>query len=148
MPTQVNVSISFQAESPDDARRIVDGWDASVIPVGSAVNVTTTDVLASGTVDGDGNIVPPGLPTPTLDSLDPDHAAVGDVTLVVHGTGFMAGAVIVFNDNDEVTQFVSDSEVSAVVGVSEPGNYPVAVRNPDGSLSPLASFTADEAPSA
>ena len=84
--------------------------------------------------------------TLVVTGLDPALARVGDpaTTLRVRGTGFVDGAVIVFNGGDEPTTFVAASEVTtivdpttAVVAVA----VPVTVRNPDGTVADPLYFT-------
>jgi len=83
---------------------------------------------------------------PTLTALQPATAIIGDpsFTLQVTGTDFVDGAVIVFAGLDEPTTFVSATEVTTGIDMSVwlgPDAVPVAVRNPDGGVSPSLSFT-------
>jgi hypothetical protein len=54
---------------------------------------------------------------PTLTSISPDTAVIGDaaVTMVCSGSGFAVSSEVVFAGNPEPTTFVSETEVSAVV---------------------------------
>jgi hypothetical protein len=79
---------------------------------------------------------PPGSvlnPLPfTVESLDPSEAELGgaDVTLHVHGTGFVDGMQIVFNGGLETTVFVSETELTTIVKpstASEAIDVPVSV---------------------
>jgi hypothetical protein len=75
--------------------------------------------------------VPP--PPPVVTALEPDTVAIGapSFTLHVHGTGFAAGAVIVFAGHDEPTTMVSPTEVTTGVNMAVwvgPDAVPVAVR--------------------
>ncbi len=86
--------------------------------------------------------------SPTLDSLDPATAEWGegaaDVTMHAIGSGFLDGAVIVFNNGDEGTVFVSDTDLTTVVqGSTASGAWtvPVKVRNPDGTETGEQQFT-------
>lgn len=57
-------NVNFQTASAADAQAIVDAW---TIPEGANVSLMVSEVLTQGTVDGDGNIVPPdqlGAPPP------------------------------------------------------------------------------------
>ncbi len=77
-------------------------------------------------------VAPPAAPV--IEALDPDEAELGsaDLILHVHGTGFTAESVIVFNGGDEVTDFVSETELTTGVKPSLVGAaivVPVAVRN-------------------
>lgn len=87
-----------------------------------------------------------GGAAPTATSLNPATAVIGDpdVTLSVTGTGFVDGAVIVFNGGDETTTFVSETEVTTTVRPSTAvvaAAVPVSVRNPDSQVSGELSFT-------
>lgn len=84
-----------------------------------------------------------------ITSLNPDHAEIGsaDVTLHVIGTGFTEDAVIVFNNGDEATVFVSDAELTTVVQpgtATTAGSFPVMVRQADGESNVLQ-FVFEEA---
>lgn len=88
---------------------------------------------------------------PVLTSLDPDTATLGDpdVTLRCLGSGFNVDSVIVFNGGDELTTFVSDSEVTTIVRpstASVAGSYPVLVRNIDDQETGSLDFTFTAAP--
>src|SRR5262249_28594187 len=69
-----------------------------------------------------------------IHTLEPPVAALGwaPFTLHVHGNGFVDGAVIVWNGVDEVTTFVSATEVTTGVDMSTATtamSIPVYVRN-------------------
>jgi IPT/TIG domain len=88
-------------------------------------------------------------PAPTLDSLKPAEAALGDPDLAVscQGSGFTAESVIVFNGGDEPTTFVDDTEVTTVVKPSTAtvaGSFPVSVRNADRQQTEPLNFTFTE----
>lgn len=99
-----------------------------------------------------GEIEPPPEPpaAPTVEALTPNSAVSGaaaDITMVVTGTGFTEGSVITFNDLDEPTTFISDTEVSTGVKPSlfvVPAVCPVAVRDAGGTSNAL-DFTFTEA---
>lgn len=73
---------------------------------------------------------------PTIDHLLPDSAPAGgsDLRLYVHGTGFMADSVIVFNDNEEPTTMDASGILSTGVraGMFEvPADVEVKVKTGD-----------------
>jgi hypothetical protein len=80
-------------------------------------------------------------------ALDPATVAIGapSFTLHVHGSGFAAGSVIVFNGYDEPTTVVSATEVTTGVNMAvwtAPSlPLPVTVRNGDGQESAPLPFT-------
>jgi hypothetical protein len=87
-----------------------------------------------------------GGTAPVLASLTPATVALGapSFTLHVHGTGFAAGAVIVFAGKDEPTTWVSDTEVTTGVDMAVwvgPDTVPVVVRGVDSGASNALSFT-------
>jgi len=91
---------------------------------------------------------PPGeeAPPPTVDSLVPNSATLGDpdFTISVLGTGFDEESVIVFNGFDEPTTVVSDTEVQTGVNMAvwaAPVAVDVQVRSGAGVLSNAQTFT-------
>lgn len=116
-----------------------------------------TDFLASldpnrgdgGGDDGNGDGGEPAAP-PVLTSISPATAVVGDAdfTMTAQGSGFTADSVIVFNDGEEPTTFVSDTELTTIVMPSTASGavvVPVLVRNADGDSDPQDfTFTAAE----
>ena len=98
-----------------------------------------------------------GLPfttKPKISALDPASTHVGSTafTLVITGSDFLPGAVIMFGDNTLEPVFRSGAELEAHVPaalVAEAGAIGVRVRNPKGELSSIAKFTvADDPPRA
>ncbi|MBI3596651.1 MAG: carboxypeptidase regulatory-like domain-containing protein [Nitrospirae bacterium] len=77
----------------------------------------------------------PNNPVPQATALSPSYilAGSGDFVLTVSGSNFVNTAVIHFNNQALVTNFVSGSKLVAVVPaslVTPAGNYPVNVFNP------------------
>lgn len=98
-------------------------------------------------VDAEDPAAGPGPGTaPTISSLMPNTAVIGDpsFTLHVHGTGFTAESVIVFNSFDEPTTLVSDTEVTTgvnmTVWLAPTTPLPVSVRT-GAAMSNVLSFT-------
>ncbi|MEK6299387.1 MAG: lamin tail domain-containing protein [Acidobacteriota bacterium] len=91
---------------------------------------------------------------PRISALSPASAQVGSAafTLVITGTDFLPGAVILFGDKTLETVFASGSQLEAQVTaalVTEGGAINVRVRNPKGELSSIAKFiVADDPPRA
>jgi len=85
--------------------------------------VTTTEVVPARfrtLADYYDASYPPSLwlVTPVLDSIDPTSRVVGpttDVVLHCHGSDFTTKSRIVFADQEERTDFVSDSEVTTII---------------------------------
>jgi IPT/TIG domain len=95
-------------------------------------------------------IDPPVEPgTPVISSINPANAEVGgaDLTMTVTGTGFTAASVILFNNGEEATTFVSETELSTGVKpslASGPAVVPVQVKEGDLVSAPV-DFTFTEA---
>lgn len=96
------------------------------------------------------NVTAAPLPRPTLTSLNPTLAIAGSAALpiVVTGTGFVDGAVIVFGGTDLVpTAFGNVTQLSATIPaglLAAAGPVQVSVRNPDGQASEPKPFTVNE----
>jgi hypothetical protein len=89
------------------------------------------------------------LDPPVASALSPDTAVVGgpDITCTVTGTGFTPFSKITFNGTDEVTEFISETELSTIVKpstASGPWAIPVAVRT-GGMVSEPLTFQFTEA---
>jgi IPT/TIG domain len=83
---------------------------------------------------------------PVLDGLNPASLPVPgpDAWIVVHGSGFFPGSVIVWNDQDVETEYVNEGEVRTQIQMTAPGIDPVYVRN-GGLKSNVLDFTFTEA---
>jgi len=93
-----------------------------------------------------GLLVSGNATVPTVTSLVPNTAEIGDpaFTLHVHGTGFKAGDVIVFAGVDEPTTVVSPTELTTGVNMPlwvSPDAVPVLVKSASGVLSAPMTFT-------
>jgi hypothetical protein len=111
------------------------------------------DDVLHGFAVGEWSLPGEAPPPPVVTALEPATVAIGapSFTLHVRGTGFLAGAVIVFGGHDEPTTLVSPTEVTTGVNMAVwlgPDSVPVAVRNADGPLSAPLSFTFTEAATA
>ena len=89
-------------------------------------------------------------PVPTVTTLAQLHAGAGaGFTLTVNGTNFVAGSVVNFGPKQEVTTFVSTTQVTAAIpsgDVSTAGSVNVTVVNPapgGGPTPTLIAFTVD-----
>jgi len=85
------------------------------------------------------NVAAPGQnPVPSLTSLSPDWtwslgAASPEVTLVITGTNFVDGAVVLWNGDERPTKFISKTKLEATISGSDqldPANNSVVVKNP------------------
>jgi hypothetical protein len=90
-------------------------------------------------------------PLPSLTSLSPSTAVLGNgsFTLTVNGGNFATGATVFWNNVSRVTQFVSSTQLTASILVSDltvaAGTVGVTVANPSPSagISNIASFTVE-----
>jgi len=90
------------------------------------------------------------VPVPSISSITPSEAAIGDddVVMQVVGENFFADSVITFNGGDEPTTYESETQLSTTVKPSTattPGSYPVTVKNGP-AVSNAMDFTFNEAP--
>jgi hypothetical protein len=86
------------------------------------------------------------IKVPTLSSLTPSSAEIGDpnFTVHIHGTNFTNKSKIIFNGYEEPTTYVSANEVSTGVNMSvwaAPAVVPVGVQTDDGVMSNTMNFT-------
>jgi hypothetical protein len=99
-----------------------------------------------------GFLVPAGIANtevpdpPVLTGLAPATASITDPDFEghLHGTGFVDGSVIVWNNADEPTRFVDETDIWTTVVpsvVTSPTTVEVYVRNPDGQTSDVLTFT-------
>jgi hypothetical protein len=118
---------------------------------GSVVGNLPITVATPGPGGGSSNSAPilVQYPLPSLTSLSPSSAVVGSAafTLTVNGSSFATGATVFWNSVSRVTQFVSSTQLTASILVSDltgaAGNAAVTVGNPSPSagISNIASFT-------
>ncbi|MCH8034911.1 MAG: IPT/TIG domain-containing protein [Bacteroidetes bacterium] len=85
---------------------------------------------------------------PTISSITPTKATAGDpgFTITVNGKDFVYGSVVRFNDRDKVTNYVSQTQLTAEIPTTDlinEGEYKIAVFSPilDGKLSNAEKFT-------
>ena len=86
------------------------------------------------------------FPLPSITSLSPSSAAIGDPSFDLHilGKNFDSSSVIVFASHDEPTTLVSDTEVTTGIDMSlwlGPDSIPVMVRSGAGFNSNIEHFT-------
>ena len=91
-------------------------------------------------------------PRPTITGLTPNSSSAGApaFTLTVTGTGFVNGAVVVWNSTNLPTTFVSATQLTAQVPAgltASPGTATITVVNAGGATTAGAAFTVGAAPS-
>jgi hypothetical protein len=78
----------------------------------------------------------PGQDVPlAITTLDPSEGVAGaeDVTMTITGTGFTGASVILWNEGEERTDFITPTQVSTIVSLSIFGGadvFRVRVKNP------------------
>lgn len=82
---------------------------------------------------------------PAIRSLTQGSASAGGGPFVlgVNGDNFLPGAVVRFNGFDRETTQLDPGELSATIlaeDIANQGQYPITVRNPDGTESPPITF--------
>jgi hypothetical protein len=88
---------------------------------------------------------PDNDPAPTLATLTPASAKLGDPSFTLHvgGTGFRPGHVILWNGSPEATTVVSDTELTTEVNMATAEvamAIPVAVQTLSGQVSNTLTF--------
>lgn len=83
---------------------------------------------------------------PAIRSLTQSSASAGGGPFVLglNGDNFAPGAKVLFNGQERETTQLDPGELSATIPASDianSGQYPVTVKNPDGSESPAVTFT-------
>jgi hypothetical protein len=94
--------------------------------------VTSETVVAGRVYASRQDVVVQGGAAPVVDRLEPNNAVLGSeaFTLRVHGSGFTENTVILFNEGQELTTFVSPNELTTGVQpetATVAGTVPVAV---------------------
>src|SRR3954463_2678962 len=104
--------------------------------------------VALSSCGGGGAPVPPPQPTPAIQTISPNSAALGDAgfTLSVVGSNFTSGSTVSWNGTSLPTTLVSNLLLTAEVpanALSSPGPDMVKVASPapGGSTSNSATFT-------
>ena len=109
--------------------------------------ITAADIALPGTANIAVSNPPPGgglsnsllfsivNPVPRVTSLSPSSAFAGgaDFTLTVYGAGFVPGSVVLWNNSNRKTTFISRSELRASIAAADiaaPGTVNIAVSNP------------------
>jgi len=89
---------------------------------------------------------------PTISNITPAKAKVEDpgFTITVNGNDFVYGSVVRFNDRDKVTNYVSQTQLTAEIPATDlinEGEYEIAVFSPiqNGKLSNAEKFTVEPA---
>jgi hypothetical protein len=70
-------------------------------------------------------------PTPVLTGISPASSNLGNFSLSITGSNFVAGAQVLFSNSPISTSFVSSSKLTATGSASSSGPFTVVVQNPD-----------------
>jgi uncharacterized protein (DUF1800 family) len=111
-----------------------------VVPDPNSIQITATSV-ADATASGDSAVTLEN-PLAVLSQLYPTSVSIGTVTLTVTGSSFLSGAVINVGGQPVTTSFVSSTQLTATITttVSEVGNVPITVVNPNPGSAPSNSL--------
>lgn len=139
-PNPANVSEGMPLQDPV----FVTAWNATkyLIPAeweGNRALILAMATLASRYKSGT------GVFTPTLTSTTPASVvhATSVSPLTCNGANIDAGGVIVFNGVDQPTTHIGTTSATCPIAPSQipvAGNYPVQIRNADGSLSAVVNL--------
>jgi alpha-tubulin suppressor-like RCC1 family protein len=93
----------------------------------------------------DATITPPNPSAPAINTVSPGSASVGGpaFTLIVTGTGFVAGSVVLWNGVSRETAYTSSTQLSAQILASDiafVGAPRVGVKNPSGDTAQTKAF--------
>ena len=87
-------------------------------------------------------------PGPVLDGLNPDSMEIpaADAWIVLHGTGFTADSLVIWDEDERKPDYVNPGKVRVLVTPpEEPGEVPVAIME-RGEISNTLLFTFTQAP--
>ena len=101
------------------------------------VGQSVVDKEPDGSPEDTNNFSPPT--PPSIASLAPATAPASSAIVSVNGDNFTANSVIVFNNVDRATTYISTTVVRATFSGAA-GSYPVVVRDVDG-ISNSVNFT-------
>jgi uncharacterized protein (TIGR03437 family) len=118
---------------------------AILIAAPASVTITFVNVFGSTSNALTFTIIP-APSSVTLSSLNPNSAHVGDpfFTMTVNGSGFLAGATVLWNGSPLSTKFISSNQLNAFVGsglLASSGIADIRVANPVGAASNALTFT-------
>jgi uncharacterized protein (DUF1800 family) len=68
--------------------------------------------------------------TPVLTSVMANSFPVGPFNLTVNGSGFVSGAVVMWNGMPLMTNFVNSEQLTATGNATQPGTFSITVANP------------------
>jgi uncharacterized protein (TIGR03437 family) len=113
--------------------------------IASTGTAAITVVNPGGYLSGPVTFTIAGAPAPTYTGCSPGGVTAGGpaFTLTVQGTGFVSGAVVVWNGSPLVTTFASSTQLTAIVPASLIATAGVAsfkVVNPGGAATDAVSF--------
>lgn len=103
----------------------------AVIPVGG--NVTVTAVSAADNTVSGSCVVTIRNQIPYLTAVSPNPLALGNFTLNVTGSRFVAGAQVFYNNQPLLTNFVSATQLTATGNAAQAGNAVIYIANPGGN---------------
>jgi len=123
---------------------LADGQTRTIMA--SSLRAALAGVLPSPVVAATRGAAGATLPPPTVGSLNPTSAKLGDPNFTLHvlGTNFGPGAVIVWNGSPEPTTRVSATELTTLVNMTTAQvamPIPVSVRSAYGEESNAVTFT-------
>ncbi len=110
-----------------------------------AVNVAVSNVEGSRAAAGAFTYVGPAVVNPTITSVTPTHGPQsGGTPIVIHGTGFQAGALLTICGTSVPISNLTATAISATTPACPPGSVTITVTNPDGGTASANSvFTSD-----
>jgi uncharacterized protein (DUF1800 family) len=100
----------------------------AVPPSGFTVNVRAVSIanprfFATATVTIENQI-------PVLTSIMANSFPVGPFSLTVNGSGFVSGAIVMWNGTPLMTNFINSGQLTASGNATQPGTFSITVANP------------------
>lgn len=114
------------------------GSNCSAIPGINTAHAADQSGASTQTANGAGT-------GPTLDSVTPGNHAPGQFGIDLYGSGFQQGAKVVaqgtdWNSDKAAVTFLAPNHLKAIIVASNPGQFAITVRNPDGQVSASRPF--------
>jgi trimeric autotransporter adhesin len=102
--------------------------DASYFTSSGSVNITVYTPPPSGGVSNSATLTVSAPPAPTLNSISPNSAPIGndDITLTVSGSNFTATSVVLWNGSARPTQYGNSTSLTATISKRDVATFGVS----------------------
>lgn len=102
--------------------------DASYFTSPGSVNITVYTPPPSGGVSNSATLTVSPPPAPTLNSISPNSAPIGndDITLTAYGSNFTASSVVLWNGSARPTQYSNSTTLTATISKRDVATFGVS----------------------